>query len=190
MSQILLKNISKSFDDKQVLLNFNASFSYGSRTCIMAPSGEGKTTLLNLILGLLKPDKGEIIGVPNQITAVFQEDRLCQSFTAVGNIMAVTGKKKSLSEIQKCLEELGLKDSMNKKVSLLSGGMKRRVAIARALMAESQMIIFDEPFKGLDEATHAQTAEVILKYTQGKTLIISTHDPNDAQLLNAEIFNM
>jgi len=190
MNEIALKNVSKSFGDKKVLDNFNMTVPYGSRICIMAPSGEGKSTLFNLILGLVKADSGEITGVPKDMSAVFQEDRLCEDFSAVGNVFAVTGKKKSLEEITECLSALGLKDSINKKVSLLSGGMKRRVAIARALLAESQMLVLDEPFKGLDDAMHRQTAEVILKYANGKTILVATHDLTDAELLDAEILHI
>ncbi len=190
MNAVVLKNVSKSFGDNTVLNKFCIEIPYGSRLCIMAPSGEGKTTLLNLILGLITPDSGEISGVPKKLSAVFQEDRLCESFTAIGNILAVCGNKKSIPEIKECLSSLGLEDSMHQKVSELSGGMKRRVAIARALLAESELIVFDEPFKGLDEAMHKQTANVILKYAKDKTLIVSTHDSLDAQLLNAEILNM
>ena len=187
MNRIVLKDVSKSFGENKVLDKFCAEIPYGARLCIMAPSGEGKTTLLNLILGLITVDSGEISGVPKNLSAVFQEDRLCESFTAVGNILAVCGDKKSINEINECLSLLGLEESINQKVSELSGGMKRRVAIARALMADGDLVVFDEPFKGLDDAMHKQTADVIMKYTKGKTLILSTHDSLDSQLLNAEI---
>ncbi len=190
MTDIVLANVSKSFNDNKVLENFSARFPFGSRVCIMAPSGEGKTTLLNLILGIISPDSGDISGVPYNISAVFQEDRLCESFSAVGNVLAVTGKAKSVSQIEECLAELGLKESMYKKTSTFSGGMKRRVVIARALMADSDLIVLDEPFKGLDDAMHRQAASVVLKYAKDKTIIVSTHDSLDAQLLNAEILNI
>ncbi len=190
MKGIIIQNLSKSFEKQKVLSNFSHCFEYGSRTCVMAPSGEGKTTLFNIIMGLIPKDSGDIKGVPKHISAVFQEERLCESFSVIGNIIAVTGKSRSISEIEKCLSLLGLSDSMQKKVYQLSGGMKRRVAIARALLAESSLVIMDEPFKGLDESLHKQTASVILEYTKGKTLIISTHDSNDAMLLNAQILNI
>ncbi len=190
MNPIKFLNVSKSFGEKKVLSDFSHTFEIGSRMCIMGASGVGKTTLLNLTLGLEKADSGEISGVPDDISAVFQEDRLSESFSSVANIIAVTGKSVPESEILNCLSELGLQGSERKPVSELSGGMKRRVAIARALLKKSELIVLDEPFKGLDEELKLQTVSVILSYTKGKTLLVATHGINDAKLLSAEILNL
>jgi NitT/TauT family transport system ATP-binding protein len=190
MNDLKFTNVTKSFGDKAVLSGFSHIFEKGSRTCIMGASGVGKTTLLNLVLGLEKADSGVISGIPDDVSAVFQEDRLSESFSAVANIIAVTGKSVSESEIVNCLSELGLQGSERKPVSELSGGMKRRVAIARALLKKSELIVLDEPFKGLDEEIKLKTISVILEYTKGKTLLVATHDPNDANLLDAEILNL
>ncbi len=185
-----LKNICKSFGDKSVLNNLSVEFANGSRVCIMGASGSGKTTLLNIILGLIKPDGGEIVDAPNQISAVFQEDRLCEPYSAVANVLAVTGKEVAEDKIVSLLRELGLEGSEYLPVSTLSGGMRRRVALARALLAKGDMLILDEPFKGLDEETRRVVIDVINRYTKGKTLIVSTHDIRDASDLHAEIFNL
>ena len=187
---ISLKNICKSFGDKKVFVNFSASFNYGSRTCIMGESGSGKTTLLNMIMSLEKPNSGVISGIPRNIAAVFQEDRLCEPYSAVANIIAVTGKKVPESEIVALLRELGLGGSEYLPVNTLSGGMRRRVALARALLAESELIILDEPFKGLDEATREKVIDVINRRTVGKTLIVSTHDVRDASDLSAQVLSL
>jgi len=81
-NDIVIKSLTKSFGDKAVLSDFSAVIPGGKATCLMGPSGAGKTTLVNIILGLVKPDGGSISGVPEKISAVFQEDRLCEGFTA------------------------------------------------------------------------------------------------------------
>ena len=159
MNTITLKNISKSFGDKSVLSDLNTFFEIGKISVIMGESGCGKTTLINIIMGLEKADSGEISGVPESISAVFQEDCLSENFSAVSNLRAVTGKKVAKETITELLLSFGLNDKdINSPVNRLSGGMKRRVAIARALIAESGLIIMDEPFKGLDEETKAKVA--------------------------------
>ncbi len=190
MSDIVLDSVCKTFGEKKVIQDFSHTFKQGDRVCLMGKSGCGKTTLLNLMLGILSPDKGKISGVPKDIAAVFQEDRLCETFTPVGNILAVAGKGADLNEIRKLLEELGLSDSENTPVLELSGGMKRRVAIARALLVKSDLVVLDEPFKGLDDNLKESVIKTILSYTKGKTLVVATHDIRDAQLLGAEIINM
>lgn len=187
---MILKNICKSFGDKSVLNNLSVEFKNGSRTCIMGASGSGKTTLLNVIMGLIKPDSGEMIDPPSRIAAVFQEDRLCEPYSAVANVLAVTGKEVAEDKILSLLRELRLQGSEYLPVSTLSGGMRRRVALARALLAKGDTVILDEPFKGLDEDTRGEVIEVINRYTEGKTLIVSTHDIRDASDLGAEIFNL
>lgn len=186
---IILKSVSKSFNDKSVINNFSHIFCQGKIYCLMGESGCGKTTMLNLIMGFLKPDKGEILGNNQKISAVFQEDRLCEAFTPVGNLMAVA-KGNDLTKIDMLLSELRLDEHKTKPVSQLSGGQKRRVAIARALFAESNVLILDEPFKGLDESLRAQVIETILANTLGKTIIVATHDIKDCQLLNAEVLDL
>ncbi len=190
MNEISLKNINKSFDGKIIFDDYSVSFEKGKRYCIMGQSGIGKTTLFNFLLNLKKPDSGEINGIPKYVSAVFQEDRLFEAFSAVENIKAVAGQSVTNEEINQILFKLGLSGSEILTVSKLSGGMKRRVAIARALLAESQLLIMDEPFKGLDGETRIKTANVILEYSKNKTVIFSTHDIKEAELLQAEIIQL
>ena len=187
---ITLDNISKSYGGKTVFSGFSCVFPENSRVCLMGESGCGKTTLLNIIMGLTSPDGGTAEGIPSLISAVFQEDRLCEPFSAVANIRAVTDNARTEADIVDCLKSLGLEGNEYLPVSTLSGGMRRRVSIARALLAESELVIMDEPFKGLDEANRVRTVEVILSYINNKTLIFATHDVRDAELLNAEILEL
>ncbi len=185
---IRIKELSKSFGEKKVLSNFNAEFESSKINVIMGESGCGKTTLINLIMGLENLDGGEITGVPDKIAAVFQEDCLCDDFSAVSNLRAVLGRKKAKEYIP-LLISFGLnEDDIVRPVSRLSGGMKRRVAIARALAAPSDLIIMDEPFKGLDEETKTKVANIVENETRNakKTLILITHSAHEIGLLHAD----
>ena len=109
------------------------------------PSGLGKTTLLRCVAGLETPDAGAVTGVPRRLGYVFQEDRLCDNFSAVANIRLVTGRTLPEKAILQHLEELGLSDSVRLPVSQLSGGMRRRVAIARACAAGRSFCCWTRP---------------------------------------------
>lgn len=187
MSDIIINNISKFFGEKKVLSGFSEVIPKGKTTVIMGESGCGKTTLVNIIMGVEKVNCGEVFGVPEKISAVFQDDLLCEDFSAISNIRAVTGKKLSKENIAKVLLSLGL---TNKDILCpareLSGGMKRRVAIARALLADSELVIMDEPFKGLDEETRQSVIDFVLQETKGRMLVIITHSHEEIGLLKAD----
>lgn len=186
-----LVNLSKSFDGHNVLSGLTYSFPDGRTTCIVGPSGCGKTTLLNLILGLLSPDGGEIRGVPHgRIAAVFQEDRLIPHLSALRNVKSVLGRRTSEAEILRALDAVGLGGSAQQPVRELSGGMQRRVALVRALLADSPLVVMDEPFKGLDAETRASAIRFALQQLDGRTALVVTHDPAEAAMLKAEIFEL
>ena len=160
----------------------------GAPACLMAPSGRGKTTLLRCIAGLERPDSGQITDLPERIGYVFQEDRLCDGFSAVDNIRLVTGRAMDEGEICRHLKELGLADSLGQPVRELSGGMRRRVSIGRAVCFGAGLLLLDEPFNGLDDATRQQTADYILRHRSGAAILCVTHDREDAAALGgAEI---
>lgn len=190
MSDIVLESVSKSYDGKKVLDNISLSFKEGKTTCIKGASGCGKTTLLRIIAGLIEKDSGSIKGLPEKISYVFQEDRLCEDFSAVSNIMAVTGRKLTRETALQHLAELGLAESALKPVRELSGGMKRRVAIARAICYESGLIILDEPFKGLDVKLRRSVMDYIKRHVDGRTIICVTHDPEEADYMGGELIDM
>ena len=179
MSDIVLSNLSKAYDGKQVLDHLSLTLPEGKRTFIMGPSGCGKTTLLNILCGLQKADEGEIRNLPGKISVVFQENRLCEHFTALENVrMVAPDKTETAKDI---LSRLGLANDLYQKAASLSGGMKRRVAIARALCYDAPLVVMDEPFKGLDEETKETVMETVMDMTKGKTLLIITHDEQEAQ---------
>lgn len=188
---ITVKNLTKTFNDKIVLKNLNLEFSHKKINCIMGPSGCGKTTLINILLGMEKADSGKIEGMERiKVAAVFQEDRLCEGFSAVANIRLVCNDNISDKSICDNLKEVGLYEAAQKEVSKLSGGMKRRVAIVRAMMAEANIIIMDEPFKGLDDKTKMKVINYVKKYGEGKTLIITTHNIEEIDMLKATLIKM
>lgn len=171
---IKIDKINKSFGENHVLKDFSADIIENKMNTIMAPSGAGKTTLLRILLGLEMVDSGLISGLSGKkISCVFQEDRLVENLSAYANIKIVCDK--SCDEIITVLKMIGLFDAKDQKVSTLSGGMKRRVAIARAIMAESDILILDEPFKGLDDKTKSDVISLILNSTIDKTIILVTH---------------
>ena len=177
------EHLCKSFDGKAVLEDVSLTLEPGAAVCLMAPSGRGKTTLLRCIAGLEKPDGGQIIGRPERIGYVFQEDRLCDGFSAVDNIRLVTGRAVSEGDIRLHLAELGLAGSLDQPVRELSGGMRRRVAIGRAVCSGGGLLLRDEPFKGLDDAARQQTADYILRHRGGAAILCVTHDREDAAAL-------
>ena len=186
---LVLEHISKAYGKKTVLKDFSHTFPAGKRTCIMGPSGCGKTTLLRIILGLETPDGGTMSGRPERVSAVFQENRLFEDFSALSNLAAVChhGDKQVMADH---LTELGLGDSLHKPVRTLSGGMKRRVSIARAVLAPGELVILDEPFTGLDKDTKEEVLTYLKHHTLGRTLIIVTHDPAERDALADEVLDM
>ncbi len=190
MTDIRILHVSKRFGDRPVLCDFNAVLTAGRTTCLMGPSGCGKTTLANLILGLDAPDSGEILGVPDRLAAVFQEDRLCEDFSVLSNLRFSVGGKLTRRDAERLLEELGLSGETDTPVRELSGGMKRRVALGRALCADWQLLVLDEPFRGLDENTRRLCIGVLKKRCAGRTVLCITHEPEDVSLLEAPLIRM
>ncbi len=187
---INIKNLSKSFGEKSVLNSINTEIQDGEVLAIMGASGCGKTTLLKIIAGIINPDGGNIFGVPKKLSMVFQEDRLSEEFSAVSNIKAVTGRSVSKSEIKSHLKQLGLENYTNTAVKTLSGGMKRRVSIARAVLYRCDLVIMDEPFKGLDEELKISVMNYVKENTKDRTFIFVTHDKSEAEYMNAKILSL
>lgn len=178
-----IQHLCKAFDGKVVLDHVSLTLESGGTVCLMAPSGRGKTTLLRCIAGLETPDSGQITDLPERIAYVFQEDRLCDGFSAVDNIRLVTGKALGEGEIRRHLEELGLAGSLDQPVRELSGGMRRRVVISRAVCFGAGLLLLDEPFKGLDDEARQQTADYILRHRGTAAILCVTHDREDAAAL-------
>ena len=175
---ITFSNVSKSFGSLSVLENFSLALEDGQQLCLIGPSGRGKSTVLNLAAGLLSPDSGFIQRKSDAVSYVFQEDRLLPWLTALQNVSLFSQKEAA----QHWLARLGLGEFLRAYPEELSGGMARRVAIARCLAAPADLYLFDEPFKGLDEATLFKTYAVIKEATAGKTALFVSHNPAELSL--------
>ena len=186
-----IKNLSKSYGETVVLDNLNLTLDSSQPVCIMGQSGRGKTTLFNIMLGLLKADGGEIAGLENtKFSAVFQEDRLCEQLSAIMNLAIVMDNTDKAVLTEK-LQKMGLaEDEIHRPVSQLSGGQKRRVAILRALVSDSDAVLMDEPFKGLDDDTRSQVISQVKENLGNRLLMVITHNEEDAVLLGAKVINL
>lgn len=186
MDDIRLIDVHKAFDGKTVISGVSYTFRSGSVTALTGPSGSGKTTLLNIILGLTRPDSGIVVGVSGlRMGVVFQEDRLIERLSARANVRLVCSKQVSDTEIDAHLRTVDL-DEGDKRASEFSGGMRRRLALVRALIARPELLVLDEPFKGLDETSKSRAIQYIRARKGGATVIVVTHDQTEAQALGAE----
>jgi ABC-type nitrate/sulfonate/bicarbonate transport system ATPase subunit len=170
------KNVSKAYGEKKVIHNLNLTLPERGAVAVTGPSGCGKTTLLRLLAGLGRPDSGEVL-VPRaaKISMVFQEDRLLPSLDARGNVLAVLpDSPESPALADACLGRCGLSGIAGEPISALSGGMKRRVAIARAMAYGGEILLMDEPFKGLDAETKARVEGFVFG-DQNRLIVFVTH---------------
>ena len=200
---IELKNVRKLYrmgDEKIVALdNINLEIYQGEVVCLLGTSGSGKSTLLNMMAGLEKPSRGEIIiknkniekMSENQLAAfrqkyigfVFQSYNLLPTLSALENVTLplifrnISGSKRN-ERAKKMLEAVGLEKRLNHKPSQMSGGQQQRVSIARAFVGNPNIVFADEPTGNLDTKTTLEIMELITKMAkeQNQTLIIVTHD--------------
>lgn len=186
---IELINISKSYGTLSVLHNQNITLEAGHIYCLMGASGSGKTTLLRLLLGLEQPDSGTVTGT-GRPAAVFQEDRLCEAFSPLDNVLMVTGHTLTPEQIHNQMTRLLPAECLTRPVSTLSGGMKRRVAILRAILAPANVILMDEPFTGLDEDTKRLVIQYIRENSANRLLLITTHQEEDIILLGGSLMRL
>ncbi len=170
---IKLENVSVAFDGRDVLKDFSLTLPDTGIVLITGASGCGKTTLTRLLLGLLSPDYGSVLTEGAKIAAVFQEDRLIPSLTALENVALVSDK----TEAEKRLCEMGLSNSLGLYPDELSGGMKRRVAIARALAFGGDVLLLDEAFNGINTDLASDIIKKITEEYKDRLIIAVTHQP-------------
>ena len=190
---ITLRGVTKRFGTQVVLDGLDLDLDDGVVTAVMGPNGSGKTTLARLLLGLSTPDDGTITGVDGRRGAMtFQEDRLCEQLTAVGNVRLVLDHSPhSVAAVADELRRVGLdSDALAKPVRDLSGGQRRRVAIVRAVMPAADLVVLDEPFKGLDTDAKGQLMDYVRERCAGRTVLLITHDRAEAERFDARVVNL
>ncbi|MET0283049.1 MAG: ABC transporter ATP-binding protein [Polyangiales bacterium] len=184
-SAVYLRGLHKQFGDKVVLRDIELDIQRGEFVALLGASGTGKTTLLRILAGLEREDRGEVL-VPRVRTTVYQEPRLVPSLRALPNVML--GQKNTAPAREaalKALAEVGLAGKADAWPATLSGGEAQRVALARALVREPELLLLDEPFAALDALTrlHMQglVADLVRKHRPAVLLV--THDVEEAVLL-------
>jgi NitT/TauT family transport system ATP-binding protein len=189
-----IKALYKKYDTISLFSDFNISFQEGTITCILGPSGCGKTTLLNIIGDIIKPDSGQLTGFREKTASyIFQDPRLLPWKTVEENIGFVLSKDMPAEERKKITGQLiklmELENFASYYPSKLSGGMRQRVSIARAFAYPSDIILMDEPLKGLDIKLKLNLIRIFSQMwlTDKRTVIFVTHDVDEALLLGNDI---
>ena len=207
---IEVKNLNKSFGEKQVLRDINVRFEDGKTNLIIGQSGSGKTVLVKNIVGLLSPDSGQVlydgrdfvamrkreqVMMRREMGMVFQNSALFDSLSVLENVMfpldmfSTKNYRERVKRAQECLERVNLLDAQNKAPGELSGGMQKRVAIARAIVLNPKYLFCDEPNSGLDPKTSLVIDGLLSGITKefGMTTIINTHDMNSVMEIGEHI---
>ena len=181
-SVIAFEDISFSYGERRVFEDFSLSLP-GKVTVLEGASGSGKTTLMKIAAGLLRPEKGKVSGVPEKVSFMFQENRLLPWFSARENVAAVLPKSRR-GEAVTWLKLMELEDFLESLPGNMSGGQQRRVAIARALAYGGELLIMDEPLKGLDEALQQRVTKRILELK--RRILVTSHSEFESCLWGGE----
>lgn len=205
---IEFRDVHLSFEDKKILNGISFTVRRGETKVILGRSGGGKSTTIRLILGLLKPDSGQILidgedithygeiemmAVRAKIGMVFQEGALFDSLSVYDNVayrlheQGVAETEVEI-EVRRMLKFVDLEDAIDKMPAELSGGMRRRVGIARALVGDPQIVLFDEPTAGLDPPTARTICELAIKLRdlEDVSSIFVTHEMKNVEYLSSE----
>ena len=207
---IEIKNLCKSFEEKEVLKNISATFENGRTNLIIGQSGSGKTVLMKNLVGLLDPTSGQVlydgrdfvamskrekIELRREMGMIFQSAALFDSMTVLENVMfpldmfSNMNYRERVKRAQTCLDRVNLIDAETKFPGEISGGMQKRVAIARAIALNPKYLFCDEPNSGLDPKTSLVIDELLSGITKdyNMTTIINTHDMNSVMGIGENI---
>lgn len=202
MEKLEVKNVSVSFDGKQVLEDVTIELNRGELVCLLGVSGGGKTTLFNVISGLLRPDAGQVLldggditGRPGSISYMLQKDLLLPYRTIEDNValpLLLKGikKKEARAQVSPMFAQFGLEGTQRKYPAQLSGGMRQRAALLRTYLFSQDVALLDEPFSALDTLTKSAIHRWYLEVMERiklSTLFI-THDIDEAILLSDRIY--
>lgn len=189
----LFHNISWQYEQKQIFSSFSYCPHEGKITSIIGKSGTGKTTLLKLAAQLLKPIEGTVQVPKGNLSYVFQEPRLLPWYTIDQNLLWLLPKcPEQIERVHAMLANVGLEDCCHLYPMQLSGGMQQRVSLARAFLFDAELLLLDEPFKGLDADTKEEMYQILKDYWRRKraTILLVTHDLAEAKLLGHRIVHL
>ncbi len=179
---IMMNNITFGYGATRICEGLGWTLPESGVVCLWGPSGCGKTTLLRLLAGLEKPQGGVIEPSGYAISMVFQEDRLLPWLTVRQNAALACD---DAARVDALLDAVGLTDYADSTPDAISGGQQRRVALVRALAADSELLLLDEPFTGLDEETKALVLPLIRKAASTRPVVLVTHIAAEAAALDA-----
>ena len=184
-----IRNARVAFGDSVLFDNLELALPRGKWTCLLGPSGIGKSTLLRLLAGLAPPDATADIraddGRPLQgrVAWMAQPDLLCPWLDVAANVMLgarLRGQRADKNRAHALLEAVGLADKKSAMPGTLSGGQRQRAALARTLMEDRPLVLMDEPFAALDAITRWRLQELASELLRGRTVLLVTHDPREA----------
>lgn len=179
-----LISLKKFYGAQKVFEDFSLEIEEGKILCLLGESGGGKTTLLNILAGLI-PCEGVLSGVPERVSYIFQEPRLLPALTVRQNLAYVGAGR---AEVEKILEKAELAHCGDKRPAQLSGGERQRVSVARAFLVPSELLLMDEPFSSLDTALKIRLINVFSELwsersESRRTTVFVTHDLEEALML-------
>lgn len=176
-----INSLAKSFDDLDVVKNFNLSVDSGEIVALVGPSGCGKSTLMNMISGLIQPDEGQIDTDHSKVGYLFQNPRLLPWRTTFQNVALVQENPDDTS-VQKWINKVGLNGFESYYPAQLSGGMARRCALARAFSYGGNLLLMDEPFSGLDYGIRMDMISLLLSIWEVDKpgILFITHEIDEA----------
>ena len=193
-NKILLKNVSKSFDDMEILKDINIEVKEGELISILGPSGSGKSTIFNILTNIISADNGEV-RINGNLSYMYQKDMMVPWKKVIDNIgipliFKGKSKKEAREEVKRYIYEFGLGGFEYKYPSQLSGGMKQRANFLKTYLTSNDIMLLDEPFGALDSMTRRKMQNWLLELTKEmkSTILFITHDIEEAILLSNRIY--
>lgn len=194
MNQPLRMTGSAAIDGMPIFSQLDLTLTPHSWTCLLGASGVGKSTVLRLFAGLAEGITFDgVLSDIERVAMMAQQDLLMPWLSVLDNVMLgarVRGERPDKDRARERLTQVGLTDHADKLPPALSGGQRQRVALARTLMEDRAVVLLDEPFSALDALTRAQMQELTAELLTGRTVLLVTHDPNEAARLGQKILIM
>ena len=202
MEKLVAAGISVVYDGEKIIEDVSLTLNEGELVSLLGVSGSGKTTVFNVLSGLLKPDEGKVLidgrditGKPGDISYMLQKDMLLRHLTVIDNVslplvLKGMGKKEAREKARSYLPDFGLEGTENKYPKELSGGMRQRCALLRTYLTGADVALLDEPFSALDTLTKASVHRWYMDIMERIRLstVFVTHDIDEAVLLSDRVY--